>query len=191
MTFLLAIEDPVRRSQLEEIYIRYRRDMYLTAYDLVRNHEVAEDIIHNAIIRANDNLEKILDVNCKRTRSYLVIIVKNLCYDYFRQDKVKGLNVRHNKPVEDLVDIQDSEALIETGFLHKETMMEISVIIDLIKPSYSEVIKLYYYDELSLREISELLGITTNNVGVRINRAIKAIQKLVAERSEVHGRAFE
>ncbi|PKM49417.1 MAG: hypothetical protein CVV02_16260 [Firmicutes bacterium HGW-Firmicutes-7] len=184
MIFLMAIEDPIRRSQLEEIYKLYQKDMYLTAYDLVKDHDVAEDIIHDAILKANDNLEKISDVKCKKTRSYLVIIVKNLCYDHFKKDKVKGVNMKHTTPVEDLINIQDTEELIETGFLHRETILEISELMDLLKPSYSEVLKLYYYDELSLTEISEILGITTNNVGVRINRAIKAIQKLNKERSE-------
>ncbi len=180
----MTIEAPKRRYLLEEIYLTYKKVLYLTAYDMVRNHQVAEDIVHDSILRANDHLEKFSEIKSKKTQSYLVIIVKNLCRDYFKEDLVKGVHIRHLTPVEELVDLQDENKLIESGFLHREKMMEISELIDLIKPSYSEVIKLRYYDELTLDEIAELLGTTTNNVGVRINRGIKSIQKLYNERSE-------
>lgn len=184
MIFLMTIEDQEKRSQLEEIYELYKTDMYLTAYKYVGNHAVAEDIVHDAIFAANDNLEKITDVKCKKTRSYLVIIVRNLSYDYLSKDKVKGINMIHNKPIEDFHNLQDRDALIETGFLHKEVEMEISELMKQLRPSYSEVLKLRYYDELSIVEIADLLGIKRNNVDIRLNRAVKAIQKLYKRRSE-------
>jgi RNA polymerase sigma-70 factor (ECF subfamily) len=38
-----------------------------------------------------------------------------------------------------------------------------------------------YLDELSYREIAEILGISENNVGVKLNRAKKALTELVKE----------
>lgn len=186
----MMIEDPIKRSLLEEIYITYKKDLYLTAYDMVKKPEVAEDIFHMAIIKASYHLEKISDVKCKRTRSYLVSIVKNLCRDYFKEDKVKGVYMLHSIPVEDMRFLSDTKCLIEEGFLKKELMMEMSELIKGIHPSYSEVIKLRYYDEMSIKDIAEMLGITENNVSVRINRGINAMRKLYFERSEINERTI-
>jgi len=97
MIFLLAIDDAVRRSKLEEIYSLYKRELYITAFSMVRNHEVAEDIVQSTIIRANDNLEKLTDIRSKKTRAYLITIVKNLCIDYFKEDSVNGQNMKQLK----------------------------------------------------------------------------------------------
>lgn len=190
LIFLMMIEDPEKRSLLEEIYITYKKDLYLTAYDMVKKPEVAEDIFHTAIIKASDHLEKISDVKCKNTRSYLVSIVMNLCRDYFKEDKVKGVHMLHSTPIDDMRSLSDTKCLVEEGFLKKELMMEISELIEQIHPSYSEVIKMRYYDELSIKDIAEMLGITENNVGVRINRGIKAMRKLYFEGSEINERTI-
>lgn len=182
--FLMMIEDPEKRSLLEEIYITYKKDLYLTAYDMVKKPEVAEDIFHTAIIKASKHLEKISDVKSKSTRSYLVSIVMNLCRDYFKEDKVKGVHMLHSIPIDDMRTLNDTKYLVEEGFLKKELMMEISRLIDQIHPSYSEVLRMRYYEELCIKDIAEMLGTTENNVSVRINRGIKAMRKLYFERSE-------
>ncbi len=191
MLFLIAIDDPENRSLLEKIYITYKKDLYLTAYDMVKNHQIAEDIVHNAIIRANDHIEKISDVKCKKTRSYLVVIVKNLCRDYFKEDMVKGIHMRHLTPIDEFINIHNGDDLIETELIMEETMLEIEEIMDMIKPSYSEVLKLRYYDEMSIDEIATILNIKPSNVGVRINRGIKAIQKIYRERSQSNEEIIE
>jgi RNA polymerase sigma-70 factor (ECF subfamily) len=44
-------------------------------------------------------------------------------------------------------------------------------------------IVLLYLDDLSYRQIAEVLGITENNVGVKLNRAKKALGELMKENS--------
>jgi RNA polymerase sigma-70 factor (ECF subfamily) len=184
LIFLMMIGDTEKISLLEEIYIIYKKDIYLTAYDMVKKPEVAEDICHTAIIKASEHLEKISDVKSKKTRSYLVSIVMNLCRDYFKEDKVKGVHMLHSVPIDDMRTLKDTKYLVEEGFLKKELMMEISELIEQIHPSYSEVIRMRYYDERSIKEIAGMLGTTENNVSVRINRGIKAMRKLYFERRE-------
>ena len=93
-------------------------------------------------------------------------------------DMVKGINMRHSTPIEEFIDLQDRHDLIEPVFLQQETILELGELKNLLKPSYAKILTLYYYDEFSLQEISVLLNITCNNVGVRLNRVIKALLKL-------------
>lgn len=52
-------------------------------------------------------------------------------------------------------------------------------------PKADAALVLLYLDELSYREIAEVLGISENNVGVKLNRAKKALSALLQENS--HG----
>ena len=46
-----------------------------------------------------------------------------------------------------------------------------------LKPKYREVVVLHYFEEKSYQEISEMINIPKNTVGVLINRAKKQISK--------------
>lgn len=76
ISFLMVIEDEKIRNKLEEIYLTYSRDMFLTAYSILKDEHEAEDIVQDAILRIINNLDKVVDIKCKKTRSYLVIIVR-------------------------------------------------------------------------------------------------------------------
>jgi RNA polymerase sigma-70 factor (ECF subfamily) len=50
-------------------------------------------------------------------------------------------------------------------------------------PKADAALVLLYLDQLSYREIAEVLGISENNVGVKLNRAKKALGELMKEKS--------
>jgi RNA polymerase sigma-70 factor (ECF subfamily) len=61
---------------------------------------------------------------------------------------------------------------------HRETVEQLyKAIHQLPKPDAALV--LLYLDELSYREMSEVLGISESNVGVKLNRAKKALSELM------------
>lgn len=184
MMFLMAIEDPIRRSKLELIYCLYKTDLYVTAFAMVKNHELAEDMVHTTIIRANDHIEKIMDTESKETRSYLITITKNLCRDYFNEDVVKGRHMKLSTPVDELVTLTDINSLVETNIIRLENVRELAKLINQIHPSYADILKLNFYDQNSIEEMSHILGITKNNVSVRLKRALMALKKLINERGD-------
>ena len=85
IAFLMTIKDEKTRSKLEKIYNTYLRDMYITAYSILKDHHESQDIVQEAIIRVSKNLYKISDIKCKKTRAYLVIIVRNLSYNAYNK----------------------------------------------------------------------------------------------------------
>lgn len=52
-------------------------------------------------------------------------------------------------------------------------------------PKTDAALVLLYLDELSYREMAEILGISETNVGVKLNRAKKALNELMKEKSHV------
>ena len=47
--------------------------------------------------------------------------------------------------------------------------------------NYRIVIHLFYYEEMSVREISEVLGITEGNVKMRLSRGRSMLKKLLED----------
>lgn len=46
-----------------------------------------------------------------------------------------------------------------------------------LPPKYRQVILLYYYQELKIKEIARILGVTQSTVGVRLQRARKQLEQ--------------
>ena len=49
---------------------------------------------------------------------------------------------------------------------------------------YATVILMRYVDDLTVKEISEILSVTQNVVSVRIHRGLKEIKKIIYEESK-------
>ena len=61
--------------------------MYVTAYSILKDHHESEDMVQEAVLKLSGNLHKILEIKCKKTRAFLVIIVWNLSLDAYKMRK--------------------------------------------------------------------------------------------------------
>lgn len=61
----------------------------------------------------------------------------------------------------------------------KEEIRKILTVVDRLKPKYKEVIFLKYVEGLGIKEISNILKITPQNVKIRLHRAIKMIKNFL------------
>jgi len=161
------------RNKLGEIYSFYRRDMFVTAYSILKDYQAAEDAVQNAILKIYNYLDKISEVKCKKTRSYIVIIVRSICIDYSRA----------KKDMDSLDDIretlQNDEMKLEDYILRIEKSDEIARQLDKLHRPYTDILVLRHYHELSVKEMSDLLGISESNVRVRLHRALSALKDIL------------
>ena len=178
MLFLLAIADTSFRDQLGALYIRYKRDLFLTAYDILKDFHAAEDAVQSVMIRLSFHLDKITEVESKKTRVYLVVTMRNYCFDQLRKQKKEGFQEAFDETcyqIDDVVSISDYVNVLEDR-------EEIDQLLQEIRPDYADLIMLRYYHEYSVPEIASILEITENNAGVRIHRAVNAVRKKLIER---------
>lgn len=186
IVYFTTIENEKIRNKLQEIYMTYYRDMYITAYSILKDHHAAEDVVQETILRLYNKLDKIPEVKCKKTRAYLVIITRNLSYDAY--NKRKGVVLLEHEEVKGLPDTD--EIFIEEQLLKTAFSSEMSKYIKRLHPSYADILTLRFYYELDIKEISEMLGVTENNVSVRIHRALKAVKKII-EKGGDYGRTVK
>lgn len=67
----------------------------------------------------------------------------------------------------------------EKDILDKELKENIDACVDKIDIKYKEILILFYLEELSYKEISDILHIPLSLVGIRLNRGKKAMRKIM------------
>lgn len=142
---------------------KYKDDLYYMALAILGNEADAEDAVSNAIVRAYENREQVRIFH--KFRQWMLTITKN--------ETLKIKKKRLYLPGDEAV-----EALSKPVTAHYDELWDV---LQDMKEEYRLVIVLYYYDRLSLREISEILGIPIGTVKSRLNRGRKEL-KAVLER---------
>ncbi|MBN4069528.1 RNA polymerase sigma factor [bacterium AH-315-G05] len=182
LTFLLVIHSEKARTKLEEIYIQYHRELFVTAYTILKDYHEAEDMVQNVILKLSNNLEKNIEIKCKKTRSYLVIIVRNLSINAYNRKKENTYipfdEIARNEMADDLN--------LDEHVLRLEESEELAKHLADIHQPYADILTLRYYHQLSISEIANALEITDNNVSVRISRAKKALKSIIEKGGIAH-----
>lgn len=167
--YLNMIQSEEDRSKFEEIYTTYRQIMLYVSNRIVRDQYLAEDIVHQAFLKIVDNLDKINEINCHKTKGYIVVIVQNLSIDFYRKRKREN-NISFNELelyVEDIKNNEDS------------MMNDVEEAISKLPINYLTVLRLKFSHGNSYNEISEILGISETNVRQRISRGKKMLQEIL------------
>lgn len=164
--YLSLIDDESSRSLFEQIYITHRDTMVYVAQRILKDQSLAEDATHDAFLRIINHLEKISDPFCHKTRSFVVLIVRNIAFDYYR--KMKRLVENSYEEAEYLFEDPDLNPaeLLEQKEDHELFRQRVAK----LRPLYGEVLALKYSFEFSDKEIADLLGITRDTVRARLSR---------------------
>jgi len=181
MLFLAAIEDEQDRSKVEALYARYSKDMFKVAYRVLKDYQSAQDAVQAAFINIINNLEKISEIDCNRTRAFVVIIVRNISINLYRKGK-KICNMELEALDEILPD--DGKA-VEEIVIDSEMLNLIASKIKELYPPYSDIISLKYFYQYTNEEIAALLNITEENVRTRLHRARQSFFKLLSQDGEL------
>lgn len=141
-------------------------NIYKMAYCLVMNEDDAKEITQETFLRFWNGRYTHVEI--------LYRIAQNLSYDYInKRDKTHS----HVRPT-DAIDTIESGVLPPPEALHRRYLMEsVREAVQHLPPKYREVVLLYYYSGLTVRKISEILGITEVNVKTRLRRARKKLKK--------------
>lgn len=164
------VDSPEDKRKIEQLYEKYHRLMFSVAFQILRHKEDAEDAVFHAWERIIKNLNKIDEIDCKKTKSFLVIITERISIDHYRK-KSRREEVFSESPEESPYFItreKDFETIETMGWLRS------------LPKKYSEVLILYYVNGLSLKEIAEILDLKQNSVASRLSRG----RKMLAEKGD-------
>ena len=75
LIYLQIIENDKDKSKFEQIYEAYRGLMFHTAFKVLTHGQDAEDAVHHAFVKIAENITKISEPVCPKTKSFVVTIV--------------------------------------------------------------------------------------------------------------------
>lgn len=154
----------MKQTEFCEYVSQYRKQLYVIAYAILENEMDAEDAVCNAILKAYEHLNQLKKTH--KIKSWLITITKNEALK-LRQ---KRLELPGNERIEELLPpIRDKHN-------------ELWGIVQGLKEEYRLVIVLFYYDDLSIRDIANVLEISTGTVKSRLNRGRELLKKVLEEK---------
>jgi len=139
------------------------------AYLYVKDWAIAEEIVQDVFFAYYRQQERFEQRSSLKT--YLVKITVHKSHDYLRSWK----NKRHI--LFEKLHIGVSKRSPETNLIEKDERRIVTVALFELPINYREVIILYYYQELKVREIAEVLACTENTVKTRLRRARQSLQE--------------
>ncbi len=165
--------DYVRKKDKEsyaEVIRRYKDKLLRYALYLTEDEDKAEDVVQESFIKAYVNL------NGFDTRKKF----SNWIYRIAHNEAMNVLNEKKQAVLNGDVDF-DSGVDLENELVEKELKDKARYCLKRLPVIYREPLILYFFDEKSYEEISDVLRIPVGTVGTRINRAKVLMRKICQE----------
>jgi RNA polymerase sigma-70 factor (ECF subfamily) len=162
--YLSIIETPEEKSKLERIYLEYRGIMFHAANSILHNEQDAEDAVHQAFIKVAENIQKIENPVCSKTKGYVVTIVENKAIDQYRR-RSKHPTVDLDEELQGIPAVYNGENILTACILK-------------LPARYREMILLRYHYGYSVKEIAAILEISFSAASKLNQRAKKKLEDL-------------
>ena len=159
-------------------YDSYIEDIYRFIYFKVGNREDAEDITSQVFLKSWDYIQNNNLLEYKTIKPFFYRVARNSIVDYYRDKSDKeniSINNENNK-----IDVIDEKVDLNKEVDLKNDIKNLQEAMQELKNEYREVLLLRYINELSVKEIAEILEKNKGNVRVLIFRAIKALKNIVS-----------
>ncbi len=165
------------QNAFSEIVELFKDKVYQICFRMLGNRHEAEDIAQEAFIRAFINIHS-YDID-KKFSTWLYRIATNLCIDRLRKKKpdfyldaevagAEGLTL-YSQVAADVISPDDKVVSLELQETIQNAILKLPA-------KYRSVIVLKYIEELSLKEISEILDLPVGTVKTRIHRGREALR---------------
>ena len=153
------------RQSLEELIEAYQKSLYAAAFNICRNTDDANDVVQDTFIQYYTTKKQFRDE--EHLKAWLLRVAINRAKDISRSFWKKN-----RLSIEDYADAVPFESREETGLF--EAVMR-------LPEKYREVILLYYYEDLSIKETARILRITEGSVKMRLSRGRSFLRDVFKE----------
>ena len=149
-------------------YILENQDrFYRVAYSYTRHQEDALDAVQSAVCKALEAHERIKNADAIRTWFYKILI--NECLTVLK---------KRDRVVLTADTAKQEEAYYEKGY---EQGGDIEQELEKLEMDVQVIIKLRFFEEMSLKEISSITGYNLNTVKSKLYRGLKLLKENIQE----------
>ena len=139
----------IPEDQLTAFLVENQARFYRLAYSYLKDREEALDAVQTAVCRALEKQDSLHEPEALRTWFYRILV--NTCTDLLRQRK-------------------------RVTFVPPDADDTLSRRVDALPPEIQTIVKLRFYEELSLKEISAVTGWNLSTVKTRLYTGLKKLR---------------
>ncbi len=187
-------------NAFEHIVTKYKEKAFTLVLRILKNKEDAEDALQEAFIKAFRSIVDNRFEERAKFSTYLYRIVYNTALDFYKKHKSRNYNMlsldsNFNKQDSNEDDFGNIEMQIDEkkyGYnsalstdkkvMEKEMQDFVNNFLSSIPEKYSVILTLFYLDDLSHEEISDVLSLPLGTVKNRIFRAKEKLRELMVSK---------
>lgn len=171
-----------KESRFQVIVMPHLDSAFNLARWLTGNHQDAEDVVQEAYLRAFKFFDSF---HGEDGRAWLLGIVRNTFYTWYQQNKAASQNVEFE---EDLHSIQLQNASLhqsesynpEAMLIQKDSQRQLQQALEALPVEFREVVVMHELEDLSYKQIAQIIGIPVGTVMSRLSRGRKALAKIIS-----------
>lgn len=153
-------------EQLIQYILDHQDRFYRLAYSYTKNQEDALDAVQNAVCKALEAYENIRNPDAIKTWFYRILI--NECLRVIKRRKQDAVST----------DIEEQDAVYYEKAYDQENVDDE---LEKLEPDVQEIIKLRFFEEMSLKEIAAITGYNLNTVKTKLYRGLKLLKENMEE----------
>lgn len=164
-------------EEIGNIIMENMQTMYRVAFTILKNEEEIYDAISNTTVIVFEKINTLKKEEFFKT--WLTRILINECYKIYNQNK-KIIYLENC----------NTEAMSNLQFTEKDRLDEIDTrnLIKSLSKDLKEIVTLYYLEDFSVKEISNILQIPDGTVKSRLSRARGELEKILIKNEEMERR---
>jgi RNA polymerase sigma-70 factor, ECF subfamily len=162
----------------------YQHRLYAFALRQAGNAQDAEDIVQEAFLRAHHALKNypVARVRTLRVQQWLYKITLNVFLNRARRSAPQPVpfDVSEDSP---LLAIEDQSGRPDEEAYRREWRHELESGVATLPEPYRSVVNLHYFEDLSLREVAELLNQPVGTVKANVHRGLQLLRRALETRA--------
>ncbi len=187
----MQLNDIINRCRMgdlecfEELYKQYYNKAYGTAYIISGQKNIAEDIVQEAFIICYRSINRIKNPQTFNTWFYRIVVRVG----WRMAKKLKNAKVESISGNSDCVDPGRSNAYNPFDSITGKLLVRQKI--QTLKLPLKTVLILYYYNDMSVKEISKVLDCFEGTVKSRLFKARKILKKELSSYYEEEGKSLD
>ena len=155
----------ISEKQFDYVYNEYAKELYNIAYGYTRNRDDSIDIMQNAYVVLLESNKK-FESN-EHIKYFLIRVTINESLDLLKSASKKRV-------------IKNNDVVVNFPETKKEELpYDLSEIVNTLPEKYKTIIILHYYDDMKIKDISNVLKISESAVKKRLERARNLIKEII------------
>ena len=155
------------KEAFEKLFIEYKNMLYTIVNRMIYNKDKVVDITSDILLKVYKNIHQ-FDERSKLS-TWIYRIAYNHCIDYITKLKTDPLSSYES--LDDVFALSSDTPNPEEEVLMGEKEKVLYTLVDSLPEEYRMVVNFYYFEEVSYKDISEIMGIPIGTVKTYLFRA--------------------